>query len=99
MKHLKLFEEYSMYYEFQIRIKDESAYGTGTTFSNSGGRIQKSSISANGNPLIFDYKNVPSLIKAAHKLKNDNSEILIYNDEGKGKIYPFTKQTAKKIKR
>ena len=42
MKHLKLFEEYSMYYEFQIRIKDESAYGTGTTFSNSGGRIQKS---------------------------------------------------------
>ena len=59
----------------------------------------KNRISANGNPLIFDYKNVPSLIKAALKLKNDNSEILIYNDEGKGKIYPFTKQTAKKIKR
>ena len=99
MKHVKLFEEYSMYYEFQIRIKDESIYDIKTTFRNYDGRIQKSSTSVNGNPLIFNYKNVPSLIKAALKAKNDNSEILIYNDEGKGKTYPFTKQTAKKIKR
>jgi hypothetical protein len=87
------------YFNFQIRIKDDSYDGSGTTFSNMGGRIQKSSTSVDGNPLIFNYRNVPSLVKAAFKVKNDNSEILIYNDEGKGKVYPLTTQNVKLIKR
>jgi len=37
--------------------------------------------------------------KAAFKAKNDNSEILIYNDEGKGKVYPLTIENIKLIKR
>jgi hypothetical protein len=87
------------YYDFQIRIKNDSYDGLGTTFSNLNGRIQKSSTSVDGNPLIFNYRNVPSLVKAAFKAKNDNSEILIYNDEGKGKVYPLTTQNVKLIKR
>ena len=38
-------------------------------------------------------------MKAAFKAKNNNSEILIYNDEGKGKVYPLTTQNVKLIKR
>jgi hypothetical protein len=87
------------YYDFQIRIKNGSYDDLGTTFSNMGGRIQKSSTSVDGNPLIFNYRNVPSLVKAAFKAKNDNSEILIYNDEGKGKVYPLTTQNVRLIKR
>lgn len=87
------------YFDFQIRIKNDSYDGLGTTFSNLDGRIQKSTTSVDGNPLIFNYRNVPSLVKAAFKAKNDNSEILIYNDEGKGKVYPLTTQNVKLIKR
>ena len=87
------------YFDFQIRIKNDSYDDLGTTFSNMGGRIQKSSTSVGGNPLIFNYRNVPSLVKAAFKAKNDNSEILIYNDEGKGKVYPLTIENIKLIKR
>ena len=87
------------YFDFQIRIKNDSYDDLGTTFSNLDGRIQKSTTSVDGNPLIFNYRNVPSLVKAAFKAKNDNSEILIYNDEGKGKVYPLTTQNVKLIKR
>ena len=87
------------YFNFQIRIKNDSYDDLGTTFNNMDGRIQKSSTSKDGNPLIFNYRNVPSLVKAAFKAKNDNSEILIYNDEGKGKVYPLTIENIKLIKR
>ena len=87
------------YFDFQIRIKNDSYDDLGTTFSNLDGRIQKSTTSVDGNPLIFNYRNVPSLIKAAFKSKNDNSEILIYNDERKGKVYPLTIENIKLIKR
>ena len=87
------------YFDFQIRIKNDSYDDLGTTFNNMDGRIQKSSTSVDGNPLIFNYRNVPSLVKAAFKAKNDNSEILIYNDERKGKVYPLTIENIKLIKR
>ena len=87
------------YFDFQIRIKNDSYDDLDTTFSNMDGRIQKSSTSKDGNPLIFNYRNVPSLVKAAFKAKNDNSEILIYNDESKGKVYPLTIENIKLIKR
>ena len=87
------------YFDFQIRIKNDSYDDLGTTFNNLDGRIQKSTTSVDGNPLIFNYRNVPSLVKAAFKAKNDNSEILIYNDERKGKVYPLTIENIKLIKK
>jgi predicted transcriptional regulator len=39
------------------------------------------------------------MVKAAYKLKNDKSEIVIWDDTGKGKSYPLTLQSLKLIKK
>ena len=48
---------------------------------------------------MHTYKSVPAMVKAALKKATNDSEILILDDSGKGKIYPFNKQSIKKIKK
>jgi len=52
-----------------------------------------------GNPASHDYKSVLAMVKAALKKATNDSKILIYDDTGKGKLYPFNKQSIKKIKK
>ena len=89
--------ENPLYYDFQIRITPGGSMGI--TFLHKDGRIQKSTTSHDDNPLAFNYKEVPSMVKAAYKLKNDKSEIVIWDDMGKGKGYPLTPENIKLIKR
>jgi len=85
------------YYEFQITITPSNY--SGVSFLHKNGRLIKSSTSKDDNPLTFTYKNVPSLVKAAYKLKNNESKITIWDDSGEGNSYPFTSESIKLIKK
>ena len=85
------------YYDFQIVINPGEYMGA--YFSHRDGRIQKSTTSVDDNPLILDYRNVPGLIKAAYRAKNDKTSITIWDETGKGKTYPFTIEAIEKIKK
>jgi hypothetical protein len=85
------------YYEFQIIITPSNY--SGVNFLHKNGRLIKSSTSKDDNPLTFTYKNVPSLVKAAYKLKNNESKITIWDDNGKGNSYPLTSESIKLIKK
>ncbi len=68
------------YNEFQIRLKDGKYGECGTTFGVNRDKLQKSSTSVDGNPLIFTYKNLDGLIKSVMKHKTDDSEFVIMNN-------------------
>jgi len=85
------------YYEFQIIITPSNY--SGVSFLHKNGQLIKSSTSKDDNPLTFTYKNVPSLVKAAYKLKNNESKIIIWDDNGKGNSYPLTSESIKLIKK
>lgn len=89
----------SEYYNFQIRIPSDNPYDDKVTYSHFDGRIQKHGMTRRGNPASHDYKSVLAMVKAALKKATNDSEILIYDDTGKGKLYPFNKQSIKKIKK
>ena len=97
LKHIISEGKNPLYYDFQIVIAPHEYQGT--TFLHRDGKIQKSTTSVDDNPLILNYRNIPGMVKAAYKLKNNKSEIVIWNDEGKGKKYPLTTQNLKLIKR
>ena len=85
------------YYDFQITLNPSESMGT--TFIHRDGRITKHTVSRDDNPLVLDYKNVPGIIKAAFRAKNDNTKITIWDETGKGKTYPFTIEAIEKIKK
>ena len=85
----------SKYYDFQVTINPGEYLGA--TFIHRDGKIQKHTVSRDDNPLVLDYRNVPGLIKAAYRAKNDNTEITIWDETGKGKTYPFDLESIKLI--
>ena len=85
------------YYDFQIVINPGESMGT--IFIHKDGRTQKHTVSRDDNPLVLDYRNIPGIIKAAYKAKNDKTEIVIWDETGKGKTYPFTIEAIEKIKK
>jgi len=85
----------SIYYDFQIKISQRS--GDDPYFIHRDGMIQKHTTSVDGNPLVFDYRNALTMAKAALKIKTNKSEIVIWDEKGKGKAYPFTVQAIKRI--
>jgi hypothetical protein len=89
----------SEYYDFQIRIPSDNPYDDMITYDHMDGKILKLATSSTGNPITHIYKSVPAMVKAALKKATNDSKILIYDDSGKGKIYPFNKQSIKKIKK
>jgi len=89
----------SEYYNFQIRIPSDNPYDDKVTYDYYDGRIRKFAQTSTGNPIVHTYKSVPAMVKAALKKATNDSEILIYDDSGKGKLYPFNKQSIKKIKK
>ena len=86
-----------LYYDFQIVITPHEYQGI--TFLHRDGKMEKHTTSRDGNPLVLNYRNVPGMVKAAYKLKNAKSRILIFDDEDKGKGYPLTTQNLRLIKR
>ena len=86
-----------LYYDFQIVITPHEYQGT--TFLHRNGKMEKHTISRDDNPLVISYRNVPGMVKAAYKLKNDKSKITIWDSEGKGKTYPLTTQNLRLIKK
>ena len=86
-----------LYYDFQIVITPHEYQGI--SFLHRDNKMQKHTISVDDNPLILNYRNVPGMIKAAYKLKNSKSEIVIWDSEGKGKTYPLTTQNLRLIKK
>tara|TARA_B100001093_G_C26374120_1_gene820017 strand:- start:34 stop:342 length:309 start_codon:yes stop_codon:yes gene_type:complete len=89
----------SEYYDFQIRIPYDNPHDDMITYDYFDGRIRKFATTRVGNPIVHTYKSVPAMVKAALKKATSDSEILIRDDSGKGKIYPFNKQSIKKIKK
>ena len=85
------------YYDFQIKLNPGEYLGT--IFVHKDGRIAKHTVSRDDNPLVLDYRNVLGLIKAAYRAKNDNTEITIWDETGKGKTEPFTIEAIEKIKK
>ena len=86
-----------LYYDFQIIITPGEYMGT--SFHHHNNKIQKHTRSRDDNPLVLNYSNVPGMAKAAYRLKNNKSEITIWDDTGKGKRYPLTTQNLKLIKK
>ena len=87
----------SLYYDFQIVITPHEYQGI--SFLHRDGRIEKHTTSVKDDPLVLNYRNVPGMVKAAYKLKNDKSKITIWDSEGKGKTYPLTTQNLRLIKK
>ena len=86
-----------LYYDFQIVITPHEYQGI--SFLHRDGRIEKHTTSVKDDPLVLNYRNVPGMVKAAYKLKNSKSEIVIWDDTDKGKTHPLTTQNLKLIKR
>ena len=97
LKDILLEAKDSIYYDFQIRI-NPSEY-LGITFIHRDGKAQKHTTSRDDNPLVFNYRNPLAMAKAALKRKTSKSEIVIWDETGKGKSVPFTAQSIKKIKK
>ena len=85
------------YYDFQIVITPHEYQSI--SFLHRDGKMEKHTTSVKDDPLVLNYKNVPGLVKAVYKLKNDKSKITIWDDEGKGKTYPLTTQNLRLIKK
>ena len=86
-----------LYYDFQIVITPHEYQGI--SFLHRDGEMEKHTTSVKDDPLVLNYRNVPGMVKAAYKLKNDTSKITIWDSEGKGKTYPLTTQNLRLIKK
>ena len=86
-----------LYYDFKIVITPHEYQGI--SFLHRDGRMEKHTTSVKDDTLVLNYRNVPGMVKAAYKLKNDKSKITIWDSEGKGKGYPLTTQNLRLIKR
>ena len=86
-----------LYYDFQIVITPHEYQGI--SFLHRDGRMEKHTTSVKDDPLVLNYRNVPGMVKAAYKLKNDTSKITIWDSEDKGKTYPLTTQNLRLIKK
>ena len=98
LKHILTEGKNPLYYDFQIRINPRGIEPN-ITFLHRDNKMQKHTTSVDDNPLILNYRNVPGMVKAAYKLKNSKSEIVIWDDTDKGKTHPLTTKNLKLIKR
>ena len=67
---------------FQITIRDEE---NKTKFLSENGKFTKYGQTVDGNPLIFNYKTVKGMVKAAKKIMTEKSEVVAWNNDGSPK--------------
>jgi len=73
--------------ELQIKINNEQ----GHVFKSLNNKFSKQYLNSEEYFMFFEYKTFNSMIKAAKKLANENTEVIVYNKDGKGRYTTINK--------